>query len=68
MQLNRYSDYTLRVLLYLSVRPDERRTLLQISEFFGISIEHLRKVIYRLGKSGYVRTYQGKGGGIELAR
>lgn len=67
MQLSRYSDYTLRVLLYLAVRPDERKTLAQISEFFNISIEHLRKVVHQLGKMGYIKTYQGKGGGIELA-
>lgn len=67
MHLNRNSDYTLRVLLYLSVRLDERSTLGQISEFFDISLEHLRKVVHRLSKMGIINTFQGKGGGIELA-
>jgi Rrf2 family nitric oxide-sensitive transcriptional repressor len=67
MQLSRYADYTLRVLLYLSARPDERATLAGVSAFFGISTEHLRKVVHRLAKLGYIRTYQGKGGGFELA-
>lgn len=67
MQLSRHSDYTLRVLLYLAVRPDERGTLAQIASYFDISLEHLRKVVHELGKMGYVKTYQGKNGGIELA-
>tara|TARA_R110002167_G_scaffold271660_1_gene478204 strand:+ start:52 stop:477 length:426 start_codon:yes stop_codon:yes gene_type:complete len=67
MQLSRHSDYTLRVLLYLAARPGERGTLAQISAFFGISLEHLRKVVHELAKLGYLNTYQGKGGGIELA-
>lgn len=67
MQLNKNSDYTLRVLLYLSVRLEERSTLSQISSFFDISLEHLRKVVHQLSKMGYINTFQGKGGGIELA-
>tara|TARA_R110002072_G_scaffold10726_26_gene49705 strand:+ start:3873 stop:4298 length:426 start_codon:yes stop_codon:yes gene_type:complete len=67
MQLSRHSDYTLRVLMYLSVRPDERGTLAQISAFYNISFEHLRKIVHELGKLGYIETFRGKGGGIELA-
>jgi Rrf2 family nitric oxide-sensitive transcriptional repressor len=67
MQLSRHSDYTLRVLLYLAVRPGERATLALIAGYFDISLEHLRKIVHELGKIGYIRTYQGKGGGIELA-
>ena len=67
MQLSRHTDYTLRVLLYLAVLPGDRRTLAQIAAYFNISLEHLRKVVHQLSKMGYVVTYQGKGGGIELA-
>jgi len=67
MQLSRHSDYTLRVLLYLAVRPGQRQTLSQIATYFSISLEHLRKVVHQLSKMGYIVTYQGKGGGIELA-
>jgi Rrf2 family nitric oxide-sensitive transcriptional repressor len=67
MQISRYADYSLRVLFYLTVRPDARVTLAQVSDFYGISVEHLRKVVHRLAKLGYLRTYQGKGGGFELA-
>lgn len=68
MHLSRHTDYTLRVLLYLAVRPDERGTLADIARFFDISHDHLRKVVHELAKLGYVRTFRGKGGGIELAR
>lgn len=66
MQLSRHSDYALRVLLFLAVRPNERGTLAQIAEYFDISHEHLRKVAHELGKAGFIKTYQGKGGGMEL--
>lgn len=67
MQLTRHTDYTLRVLLLLAARPDQRITLSEIAKFFDISLEHLRKVVHRLSSMGYLTTYQGRGGGIELA-
>jgi len=67
MQLSRHSDYTLRVLMYLAARPDERATLARVAKFYDISHEHLRKVVYGLAKMGYIHTFQGKGGGFELA-
>jgi len=68
MYLSRHSDYSLRVLLYLAARPDERGTLSKIAAYFNISHEHLRKVVHELGKAGFINTFQGKGGGMELAR
>ena len=67
MHLSRHSDYSLRVLLYLAARPGERGTLSQIAAYFAISREHLRKVVHELGKAGFITTFQGKGGGMELA-
>lgn len=67
MQLSRHSDYSLRVLLYLAVRPNVRGTLAQIAAYFDISHEHLRKVAHELAKAGFIKTYQGKGGGMVLA-
>lgn len=68
MQLSRHTDYSLRVLLFLAVRPHERATLAGIADHFGISHEHLRKVVHELAQAGYINTYQGKGGGLELRR
>ena len=68
MQLSLYTDYSLRVLLFLGIHQDRRVTMGEIADAFAISHEHLRKVIHSLGKLGYLKTYRGKSGGFELAR
>lgn len=68
MQLSRFTDYSLRVLLYLAINDGRRSTLHEIADFYPISVEHLRKVVHELSRSGYINTYQGKNGGMELAR
>lgn len=68
MQLSRFTDYSLRVLLYLAINSGRRSTLHEIAEFYPISIEHLRKVVHELSRSGYINTYQGKNGGMDLAK
>jgi len=68
MQLSRFSDYTLRTLFYVATNTEKLATLAEISDFYGISIDHLRKVVHALSKNGYLKTYRGKKGGIELAR
>ena len=67
MQLSNFTDYSIRVLLYLSfLTDDERVTITQISEYYKISNNHLVKVVYNLSKFGYIETKQGKSGGIKL--
>lgn len=67
MQLSNFTDYSIRVLLYLSfLTDDERVTITQISEYYKISNNHLVKVVYNLSKLGYIETKQGKSGGIKL--
>lgn len=69
MQLTSYSDYTLRVLIYLGVQPkDKRSNIKEISDFYNISFNHLSKVVYELGKLGMVETIRGRNGGILLAK
>jgi len=67
MQLSRFTDYSLRVLLYLTINDGRRSTLHEIANFYPISVEHLRKVVHELSRSGYINTYQGKNGGMDLA-
>lgn len=68
MQLSSFTDYGLRSLMYLAKHPDRRCSVKEISEYYGISRHHLVKVIYRLVQLGYVDSYKGKGGGIQLAQ
>jgi len=68
MQLTRYTDYSLRVLIYLAVRPGELATIDAISRAYGISRGHLVKVVHQLGRAGFLETMRGRGGGFRLAR
>ena len=67
MQLTSYTDYSLRALLYLGTHQDRLVTISEISEYHGISRNHLVKVIHNLGKNGYIQTLRGKAGGVRLA-
>jgi Rrf2 family nitric oxide-sensitive transcriptional repressor len=68
MRLTVYSDYSLRVLMYLALHPDRRPTIAELANAYGISKNHLMKVVYELGVAGYVETIRGKSGGVRLAR
>ena len=68
MQLTQYTDYSLRVLIALALAPGERATVSDVSRAYGISRNHLVKVVGRLAELGYVETIRGKGGGVRLAR
>ena len=68
MQLTLYTDYSLRVLVYLGVRPDDVCTITDIAKDYGISRNHLVKVVHNLGLLGYIKTVRGRGGGLLLAR
>jgi Rrf2 family nitric oxide-sensitive transcriptional repressor len=68
MQLTRFTDYSLRVLIFLAVEPDRRATIDEIAGAYGISKAHLMKVVHELGARGWVETVRGRGGGLQLAR
>ncbi|MDE2486705.1 MAG: Rrf2 family transcriptional regulator [Alphaproteobacteria bacterium] len=68
MRLTVYTDYALRVLMYVAVRDEPRPTIAAIAESYGVSRNHLMKVVYELGVAGYLETVRGKNGGLTLAR
>jgi len=68
MQLTLFSDYSLRILLYLTAHRGRRVALREISGSYGISQHHLVKVVQRLIEEGWVESVRGRGGGLSLAR
>lgn len=68
MRLSAYSDYSIRVLMQTALRHPERVTVDEVAQTFGISRHHLVKVVHGLGRSGYLETRRGIGGGFTLAR
>lgn len=68
MKLTRFTDYSLRVLMYLGLQNNERVTIKEISESYNISRNHLMKVVSMLTRMGYLDARRGPGGGIALAR
>jgi Rrf2 family nitric oxide-sensitive transcriptional repressor len=66
MRLTDYTDYSLRVMLYLAVRPDGLSTIQEISDAYGISKNHLMKIVQRLGELGWIETVRGRNGGLKL--
>ena len=68
MRLTRFTDYSLRVLIYLGQNNQDRVTIHQISEDYDISKNHLMKVVSNLTRSKFVIAQRGPGGGIQLNR
>ena len=68
MRLTRYTDYSLRCLMYLGLHGPQLTSIHEIATAYGISEHHLTKVVHELGRSGVVETVRGRGGGIRLGR
>lgn len=68
MRLTTFSDYALRVLIYLAAAPETRSTIADIAGAFGISEHHLVKVVQLLGREGILLNTRGRKGGVQLAR
>jgi Rrf2 family nitric oxide-sensitive transcriptional repressor len=68
MRLTTFTDYSLRVLIFLAAAPGTRATIAEVAGAFGISEHHLVKVVHLLGKEGILINTRGRGGGLQLAR
>lgn len=68
MKLSKFTDYNLRVLIYLALNDDRLCTIQEIATAYQISENHLMKVIHHLAKHQTILSRRGKGGGIQLSR
>jgi Rrf2 family transcriptional regulator, nitric oxide-sensitive transcriptional repressor len=66
--LTQFTDYVVRVAFYLATRPDGLATVDQISRSYGLSRNHLAKVVQRMTDLGIVDSRRGRGGGLRLAK
>lgn len=68
MRLTTFTDYTIRVLIFLALDREKLTTVGQLASSYGVSRNHLTKVVHYLGQQGYIETLRGKGGGMRLAQ
>jgi len=67
MRLTTFTDYSLRVLIYLAAYPDRRATIAEVSRAFHVSESHVAKVVQFLGAAGWLENSRGRKGGMRLA-
>ncbi|WP_127958650.1 nitric oxide-sensing transcriptional repressor NsrR [Serratia microhaemolytica] len=69
MQLTSFTDYGLRALIYMALLPEEQMTSISVvTEVYGVSRNHMVKIINQLSRAGFIITVRGKKGGIRLAK
>lgn len=67
MRIQTYTDYALRVLMYMALKGQEKVTVDEIAGAYGISRNHVMKIVQDLAHQGYVTTVRGRSGGAQLA-
>lgn len=68
MRLMSFTDYGLRMLMRLASAPERAFSSAELAEEFGLSRNHLTKIMQHLARGGIVETRRGGGGGAILAR
>ncbi len=68
MRLTKFSDYSLRVLMYAAASDRRLVTIDETTAAYGISRAHLMKVVTLLVREGFLEGVRGRSGGFRLAR
>lgn len=68
MQLTDHTDYGLRALILLAAVAPKRLSSSELAERYGLSHAHIQKVVQSLQSAGFVETFRGRGGGVQLAQ
>ncbi len=68
MKLTLYTDYAIRTLMHLAARDGDLSSIAEIARAYGISQNHLMKIVQDLSATGYVETVRGRNGGVRLGR
>lgn len=68
MRLTTFSDYSIRVIMYLGIQHGKLAKISDIANAYNISENHLTKVVHHLAQRSYIETVRGKGGGLRLVR
>jgi Rrf2 family transcriptional regulator, nitric oxide-sensitive transcriptional repressor len=67
MYLTLHTDYALRTLIFLAARNNDISTTNEVSEAYGISRNHLVRVVQTLARNGFLKVMPGRSGGMQLA-
>lgn len=72
MKLTQYTDYSIRVLMYAAAKrkeegSDSLSSIREIADAYGISENHLMKVVHKLAGLGLLETLRGRNGGLRIA-
>lgn len=68
MKITQFTDFSIRLLIYLARNPDRVVTVREVAEYYDISAEHLKKIVRSLSELGHLQTVRGKHGGLRLGR
>ena len=66
MELSRFTDYSLRTLIYAGIHSDRIITVPEVAQAYGLSQNHLVKIAHKLGKAGFLEVVRGRYGGFRL--
>jgi Rrf2 family nitric oxide-sensitive transcriptional repressor len=64
--LTKFSDYSLRLLLYLALHDDRPVSIAEVSRAYGVSPHILVKVAQLMITEGLVASVRGRSGGLRL--